>query len=151
MNQRALLLFSVSIIILLTSCTHTQNWTPTQSQSGPTRPVPRQLALAEPALTVAPGQYVFYKFTAPDRGRVTGRFRAAGGSGNDIQVLILDSDQFENWRNGHNTSAYYNSQKVTVSNVDAMLREGTYYLVFNNNFSAFSNKAITADIKLTEP
>lgn len=70
-------------------------------------------------------------------------FRAQGGSRNDIQVLIMDSDNFENWRNGNQADAYYNSGRKTVGNFDVQLGEGLYYTVFNNNWSLMTPKAVT--------
>lgn len=72
-----------------------------------------------------------------------GRFRAQGGSGNDIEVFILDADGFENYSNGHTVPTYYNSGRVTVANIEAVIQHpGTYYLVMNNRFSAVSNKVV---------
>ena len=151
MNQTTALVVLALVVSLIASCAPTQSLTQPQSQKAPLRQPPRQSPLTEAAFTVSPGNYLFYKFSAAERSRVTGRFRASGGSGNDIEVLILDGDQFENWKNRHSTPTYYNSEKVTVGSIDVTLREGTYYLIFSNKFSAISNKAITADIKLTDP
>jgi hypothetical protein len=75
--------------------------------------------------------------------RVSAKFRAQGGSGNDIEVYILDEDGFENWSNGHQTSTYYNSGKVTVGRFNINLAPGKYFLVMNNKFSMVSNKVVT--------
>lgn len=101
--------------------------------------------------TIRPAQYVFYTFTVPpDVTEVTvhGRFEASGGSGNDVEVYILDEDGFVNWQNGHRVRAFYASSRLTQANVEAKLpqREGTYYLVFSNKFSVLANKAVMADI-----
>ena len=79
---------------------------------------------------------------------VTGRFRASGSMGNDIQCLILGDDAFENWRNNHASSALYNSGKTTVDTLHVRLSQGHYFLVFNNKFALLSNKAVTAAIQL---
>ena len=107
-----------------------------------------QVKLAEPAFTVAPAKFMSYSIEVYRPAHVVGRFRAQGGSGNDIRVMILDADQLENWKNGHQTNTYYNSQKVTVGTINVGLNRGTYYLVFDNTFSAVSNKAVTTDIQL---
>jgi hypothetical protein len=122
------------------------------STSNTRQAVPASTRLASAAFTVAPSQYLYWKFTVPDNtssnAGVSGNFRAAGGSGNDVEVFILDEDGFENFKNGHAARTYYNSGKVTVGTVNARLSPGVYYIVFSNTFSAFSNKAITSDIHL---
>jgi hypothetical protein len=99
--------------------------------------------------TVEARQYKAFPFTTKKEGtQVKGRFEAQGGSGNDIEVFLMDGDGFTNWKNGHPTKPWYNSGKVTVGNIDVGIPRGEYYLVFNNAFSRVSNKIITADIHL---
>lgn len=114
----------------------------------PTQPTTsRQQRLTPPTFVVAPGRYSFFPIVGSNRDlRVYGDFRAAGGSGNNIDVFILDADGFENFRNGNRSNTYYNSGRATVGNINVRLRPGNYYLVFNNGFSTISNKAITANI-----
>jgi hypothetical protein len=75
------------------------------------------------------------------------RYEAQGGSGNDIEVFILDEDGMTNWKNGHSTPTFYNSGRKTVGNIDVTLGEGVYFLIFNNKFSTFTPKAITLTIR----
>lgn len=117
--------------------------TPVQAQSN------RAGIVAEP-FTVEPGHYRYYPFTVGDRATVAGRFRAQGGSGNDVEVFILDEDGFENYKNGHRVQTYYNSGRVTVGTINVTLGSGRYYLVFNNSFSTVSNKAVNARIELQD-
>jgi hypothetical protein len=116
------------------------------------------LAIAKPferalivntAFTVTAGDAKYWTFrVGSDGANVVGRFRAEGGSGNDIKCLILDADSFENWRNGHRVKTYYNSEKITVANININLPQGEYVLVFDNTFSGLSNKAITANVEM---
>ncbi len=86
---------------------------------------------------------------APDKTEtVNGRFQARGGSGNDVEVYILDEDGLENWKNGHSTPTYYNSGRKTVGTFNVTLNKGVYYLVISNTFSSVSSKAVT--LKLWE-
>jgi hypothetical protein len=80
--------------------------------------------------------------------RVVGSFRAAGGSGNDIKVLIMDPLNYENWANGHSVKVNYTSGQITVANIDVALPSGTYYLVYSNRFSTFSSKSINTKVDL---
>lgn len=117
---------------------------------GPTVPgaAARARAVTPQAFTVEPGRARYWILDASrDTVRLYGRFRASGGA-NDIEVYVLDEDGFENWSNGHGARTYYNSGRVTVGRFDLRLRGGRFYLVFNNKFSVFTNKAVTADVVL---
>ena len=106
------------------------------------------------AVTVPASNYTYFTLPVPARAnnvRVQGHFSATGGSGNDIEVFLLNADQYTNWQNGHSTPTFYNSGKVTVGDANAVLPSdaGTYYLVFNNRFSMFSPKAVEEHFTLT--
>jgi hypothetical protein len=61
----------------------------------------------------------------------------------------MDADSFENWKNGHQARALYQSQKTTVGSISVPINQpGVYYLAFNNQFSLISNKAVTANVLL---
>lgn len=106
-------------------------------------------AIVNTAFTVKAGDAKYWNFQVGSAGaNVIGRFRAEGGGGNDIKCLILDADSFENWRNGHRVKTYYNSEKITVANINVNLPPGEYVLVFDNTFSALSNKAVTANVEV---
>jgi len=83
--------------------------------------------------------------------KVEGRFVAAGGTGNDVEIYLLGEDEFTNWQNGHATPTYYNSGRVTVGDLNAILPgdTGAYYLVFNNRFSLLTPKAVQLSAELT--
>jgi hypothetical protein len=114
----------------------------------PPQPQIHAVNIGQGALSVAALHYSFYTLTVPagaSNVRVQGHFQATGGLGNDIEVVLLNDEQFTNWKNGHSTPTYYNSGKMTVGDVQAILPNevGTYYLVFNNNFSLLAAKAVT--------
>jgi hypothetical protein len=105
------------------------------------------------AFTIGAGRYAYFMVATPrsaTMGVLQGRFRAQGGSGNDVEVFLLDADGFENFQNGHRVNTLYNSGRVTVGNISAYINPSmVYYLVFSNVFSTFTNKAITAEVILT--
>jgi hypothetical protein len=104
--------------------------------------------LTPESFTVPAGQIQYYTFTLTGSGRVVGRFEASGGTGNDIEAVITDADNFENWKNGHQARVMYQSGKTTVGNINTLLGPGTYYLAFNNGFSVVTAKTITSSIVL---
>lgn len=110
-------------------------------------PILRTVNIGDAALTVPSVQYRYYTLVVPEGAHnvhVQGHFTATGGAGNDIEVFVINPDNFTNWKNHHRSSSYYNSGKVTVGDVAAILPDGagTYYLVFNNNFSMLTGKAV---------
>lgn len=113
----------------------------------PAPPLIRTVNIGKGALSVAALHYAFYTLPVPPGAhnvKVQGHFEATGGTGNDIEVFLLNDEQFTNWKNGHATATYYNSGRLTVGDMQAGLPDGggTYYLIFNNNFSALTAKAV---------
>ncbi|MGA8508167.1 MAG: hypothetical protein WB762_21380 [Candidatus Sulfotelmatobacter sp.] len=111
------------------------------------KPQLHTLNIGQGALSVAAMHYSVYTLPVPEGARgvkVQGHFQATGGLRNDIEVLLLNDEQFTNWKNRNATPVYYNSGKITVGDVQATLPDGsgTYYLVFNNNFSLMTAKAV---------
>jgi hypothetical protein len=100
------------------------------------------------SFSVAANQSQSYRVVVTDDmedARLVGSFRAAGGSGNDIIVYIMDPTAYENFSNGHQVSVYYNSGQVTTESFNVRLPgSGTYYLVYSNRFSTFSSKTVAA-------
>ena len=81
--------------------------------------------------------------------RIEGTFTASGAN-NDIEVLLLDEQQFNNWQNRHDFRSAYTSGRVTADKVrvDLPSEPGKYFLIFSNRFSIFSNKGVVADLRL---
>jgi hypothetical protein len=106
-------------------------------------------------ITVRAGGYNYYEFIVPAGAtsiHVGGTFTATGGSGNDVEVYIMDKTNFVNWSNGHQATANYNSGQLTTSSFDVILGPGTTYdLVYSNTFSTFTSKNVqtTADLIYT--
>jgi uncharacterized protein YgiM (DUF1202 family) len=102
------------------------------------------------SVVVPPGKFYTVPFSITSfESTITGRFRVQGGSNNDIEVYIFDSDGLENWKNGNRASTYYNSGRVTVASINRILSRGNYSLVFNNGFSIVSNKVVEANISIS--
>jgi ribosomal protein S27AE len=109
--------------------------------------------LVNALVTVPAAQYEYYQFVVPSGATavtVSGSFTASGGTGNDIEVLVFDQTNYVNWENGHAASAYYDSGQVTTGTISVNLPgAGTYYLVYNNSFSATSSKNVQTTVNLT--
>jgi hypothetical protein len=81
--------------------------------------------------------------------RLEGTFSASGAN-NDIEVLLLEASQFQNWEKRTKYTVAYQTGRVTAETLRMELpaEPGTYYIVFSNRFSLISNKAVVADIAL---
>ncbi|HYL36187.1 MAG TPA: hypothetical protein VEV17_09775 [Bryobacteraceae bacterium] len=81
--------------------------------------------------------------------RVAGSFHTSGGSGNDIEAVVADWGECENWVNGHPAPVLYASGKTTNAKVDVPLHQaGTYCLAFSNTMSLLSAKTVSGDVAL---
>lgn len=114
---------------------------------------PRTEVLSNTEFALSAGQYRYTRFEVPQNAgavRVEGTFSASGGAGNDVEAYIFSNDDFVNWQNRHPVRTFYNSGRVTQGTLEVTLPAlaGTYYLVFNNNFSLLSAKTIQTSIRL---
>lgn len=108
--------------------------------------------IGQPETAVPPGKYVYYTVEVPagDTAYIGGTFRAEGGSGNDIDVYLVNDDGLLNLLNGHGFRSYFaTASPETAGQMNVgPLGPGSYYLVFDNAFSAVSNKVVTSEIEL---
>jgi len=111
-----------------------------QPPAMPSRPLLNEI------YTVAPRSRTSASFVLPGPCHVAGMFRAQGGRGNDIRVIIVDGMGLENLNNHNQFRAYYDSGKVTVAMIDAQLGAGTFYVVLDNSFSLLTNKVVTLSL-----
>jgi hypothetical protein len=133
---------------------------PAQANWNPPAPAPQptpywesaSFKVTEDAFVVNAGGYHWFKFNVEEHWRnvkLEGKYRASGGSGNDIVVFLTNEDGLENFTNGHGFDTWYSSGgKVTVGSINKQLGKGLYYLIFSNKMAWISNKAVTADIQL---
>jgi hypothetical protein len=97
--------------------------------------------------------YVYYNFTVysgPSNAKISdtvqGTFNVSDGQEKTIRVYIMDGANFEDWKNGLDSNKYYDSGESSAGSVTATLSSsGTYYLVFDNTYSAIS-KSVTTQV-----
>lgn len=123
--------------------------------TGATAPAPSwQNASTTPenkVFTIEPQRFVAEGFTVPQEWRnvrLYCKFRAQGGSGNDIKAYVTNAEGLENLKNNHAFKTWYSSNQVTVGTIDIQLDPGQYYLVFSNTFSLVSSKVVNAEIQI---
>jgi hypothetical protein len=115
--------------------------------------VPASTKLLTGETVVKAGGYVTNTFTVEpgmQNFRIAGHFKASGGSGNDIQVVIATEDDFDNWINGHQAKVFYGTEQITDGNLNVgPLAPGKYVLAFSNKFSLLTTKYVSAEIEAT--
>jgi hypothetical protein len=117
----------------------------------PPTPIQHNLTMPKGAFTIRQLSDSNYKFIVPAGAydvTMKGHFSATGGARNDVEVYVLNEDEFVNWQNRHQVTTLYSSGRVTQDSINLTLPAdaGTYYLVFSNRFSLFSPKAVEANI-----
>jgi hypothetical protein len=107
-------------------------------------------SLTPQSFVVDPGSYRHWVFEVSRSARLFGEFRAQGGGGNDISVLVVDVDEFEHFVSGHAFRSYFDSGRVTQGQIDLRIRSGRYVIIFDNRFSPFSKKDLSSSLQLAE-
>lgn len=95
------------------------------------------------------GKAPYFQFKLPTYyrdGRIVGNALASGGSGNDIRVLLLTEQQFQAWFL-ERAPLYDSGRRQSVVLSVPVSDPGTYYILFDNTFSAVSSKNVQADIR----
>ena len=108
--------------------------------------------VCEAAFTIPAHSFKTCNFSVRDgqeRTQLVGHFSATGGPHNSIEVWVMNDDEFVNWRNHHPVKALYNSRRVTQGTVKIPLSDpGMYHVVFNNDFSVLTPKAVEVQLSL---
>jgi hypothetical protein len=80
---------------------------------------------------------------------ISGSFTAAGGSGNDVAVVIASQPEFTNWTNGHQARVFYGGEgRKTTDTFDVRLGPGVYCFAISNTFALLSDKDVALDVNL---
>jgi hypothetical protein len=146
-------MLSILVVVFVMSQAHRSDPLPLP---GSAQQLPVQLhrqSTGNVAFTVNAGGMSNYKFTVPTgASNVTmkGHFTASGGSGSDIQVVVVNEDEYVNLQNGHPAKTFYNSGKVTQDSININLPAdaATYFVVFSNKFSLLTPKAVQTGVDL---
>lgn len=129
--------------------------------TSPTRHLVK-VKLASGRVVVPPAKYLHARFSVDplrmqpadvngtqELAVVVGNFSVSGGSKNDIEVLLLNEEQFNLFNKGQRTATVYSSGKASQGQIRLGISEpGTYYFVLSNIFSLVSTKYVTAEVEL---
>ena len=147
-NKKLLVIIALAVIVIVVVSLFVAFSLQNQNQPLPT-PVVQPIVSGN--FTVNAGSYADYNFTVPSYFSevwVDGTFTVSDVVVNGLRVYVMDGGNFTNWQNGQTANRYYDSGQVSSGNVTTTtLPSGTYYLVFDNTFSAVS-KNVTADVSI---
>jgi hypothetical protein len=110
----------------------------------------KQDVLTPSVFTVKAGSIASFPFDVFKPGRVLGRFEATGGSGDDIEAVVTNARDWENWKNGREARVVYGSGRIAKGRIDIAVQPGQYFLAFDNRFSALADKTIAASVVLNQ-
>jgi hypothetical protein len=104
-------------------------------------------------VTIPSESYVAWSFRIPNRTcQVTGRIVGTEGGNKDFAALLMDEDNFLNWKTNHQAQVFWQIGKVTVATIDATITGiGTYHLVVSNAFSLITGKKVTVQADVVCP
>jgi hypothetical protein len=124
--------------------------------SGPFAQAIRNLAGDKPdrlvlnnAFSISPRSFRYYKFTLPQdsrnvwlQGHIAVAAENAKASDSSIELLVMTETAFPIWQKGISPSFVYDSGRVSQTNLETKLPDGTatYYLVLNNRASSDPKK-----------
>ncbi len=91
--------------------------------------------------------HVQYAFDLPPGTcTVSGRITGISGGNKDFEAFILDADSYQNWRAGAQANAYWQSGRVVVASIAAVLPgPGKFHLVISNAWSTVTDKTVQAE------
>lgn len=123
------------------------------SRTPKTRLVSSHRSIESNPVLVRARSYTSYKIAVePDMVApvINGEFRAVGGSGNDIRVILTDEINYTNWVNGHRAQVLWQTAgQQTAGRFNIPVGAGTYYLVLSNTFALLSDKQVVLNAGLS--
>ena len=123
------------------------------SGGGGILPSQHTVNIANSTISVGALAYNDYQFGVPSGAygvSLQGSFTAFGGTNNEIMVIVMNSGNFTIWSSGHSGyQFYYESGRQTIGTFNVSLPAGgTYYLVYNNEFSVLASKSVQTTVEL---
>jgi hypothetical protein len=86
-------------------------------------------------ISVQPHHYVYCKLilSSGTDTTVQSSFTVSGSAGNNVEVLVMDQNNFVNWQSKPPSSTYYDSGETTAGTISVSLPDsGIFYLVYSN-------------------
>lgn len=110
----------------------------------------KTIIIADDDYLVGPMRHLCLDFNVPHIADLIGSFRASGGIGHDIEVIIIYKTLYNLWLENYNTFNFYYSGKKHADDFRISLSAGDYLLIYSNRFSLISKKRVTTKVYLIE-
>jgi hypothetical protein len=111
----------------------------------PPPPTVTQL-VADEEITIPAGSYQAFPWDATlqqPRCHVTGHIEVTDGGSKDVQVFVMGKDDYQNFANGHEARAFFQTDKATAVTLDANTSQpGPMVIAVSNAFSAITDKKV---------
>ena len=119
--------------------------------NGPESPTPRVITLADSEpFVVDAGHYRDYSFDLTGTCVLTGCVVGLAGGNKDFSVLVMDDDNFLNWKTDREAQVYFeNHRTAAVTLPDVVLNAGNNHVVISNAFSPMAPKTIRVRAQVT--
>ena len=137
----------LSLLLLLTACGDSLTGPAWESESSPFSVV----------TSIDAGRFYAVKFPISneefERGRnfvLSGTFEVTAGGSRDINAYVVDEIGYKNFDNGNNFRSFFSARRVTTDRFSIPLfRADTYYVLFSNRFSIFTDKRVDLRLELS--
>jgi hypothetical protein len=98
-------------------------------------------------LVIPAGSVQSFTWTAPQyqpNCHISGHIQVTDGGSKDVQVVVLDADDYQNWVNGHQSKAYFQTEKTTAVTLNVNTGTvGPLVVAISNGFSVLSDKKVS--------
>jgi len=124
---------------------------PSSSDERRSQPVPAPAAgsvLDRVTLRLGPDHFQEYEIaiTDPRPCRLRGRVQTIEGGSRDIDVLVLEGENYERFRQSHRYTKIFAARRTSEISLDVPLPgPGRYHLLISNKFSAFTGKLVLVE------
>lgn len=153
-NARLILLALLGVLLIvvlvrLPSSGSSGQWTPLTAFRTPYR-----AQIGDGTEVTVPSQgYRDWSFRLPNRTcHITGHIVGAAGGNRDFRALLMDDDNFLNWKTSHQARVYWQTDQVAAAALDVSVTGiGTYHLVVSNAFSMVTDKKVTVQADVVCP
>lgn len=100
------------------------------------------------AFTLAGGGYYYVSFALNSPGELRGGFRTTAGGAKDIDVYVVDENNFERFVNGQRFESFVMKLKAERGRLNTRLDAGRYRVIFSNRHAFLTAKEVAAEIDL---
>jgi hypothetical protein len=147
-SMAVLLLVLVVIVGFFILANNESSSTPSARTQASAEPQPRVVQLAtDQELVIPAGSVQTFRWDAtPSQPtcHVSGHIQVTEGGSRDVEVSVMAGDDYQNYVNGHEAKAYFQTGQTTAVTLDLNIsRAGPFVVAISNGFSLVSEKKVS--------